>query len=147
MSRINDGGLSMIVASVDERGMPSCCRAVGVRAIPDQTSITVWVPVATSQAVITNLASNPRVALVLSEPISHETLQVKGVSGTIRLAAPDEKELVRVQMEKLGAVLDQFGLPRRVTTRINRWPAFAIEISIEHVFDQTPGPHAGRMVR
>jgi hypothetical protein len=40
-------------------------------------------------------------------------------------------------------VLDAIGLPRRVTHRIAHWPAFAIEMTVEQIFDQTPGPKAG----
>lgn len=137
----------MIVAAVDDHGMPACCRAVGARVAQDASSMTVWVPVATSESVVTNLASNPRIAMVVSEPISHETIQVKGVSSSVRLAQNEDRATVLEQMESLAAVLDRLGLPRRVTSRINRWPAFAIEFTIAEVYDQTPGPKAGRMVR
>ena len=147
LSRVNEGGLSMVVATVDERGMPACCRAVGARAEAGGEAVTVWVPVATSRAIVENLATNPRIALVLSEPISHETIQVKGVSRSVRLALAGDRDVVVEQMEKLSAVLDRLGMPRRVTTRINRWPAFAIELSVEEVYDQTPGPKAGRLMR
>jgi hypothetical protein len=147
LSRANAGGLSTIVATVGESGMPSCCRAVGVKVGDDEQTATVWVPVPTSQETITNLAVNPRIAVVLSEPQTHVTVQIKGISRSVRLATADEREHVARQMERFGAALDVIGLPRRVTNRINRWPAFAIELEIEHVFDQTPGPKAGREVR
>lgn len=147
VDRLNAGGLSLVVGTVDQEGMPGCCRAVGVRSSPDASQVTVFVPVATSQTIVTNLASNGRVAVVFSEPVSHETIQLKGTSTTVRLAAPDEKEIVRRQMEKFAEILDQLGMPRRITSRVNRWPAFAIEIAVEKVFDQTPGPKAGSLVR
>lgn len=109
--------------------------------------MTVWVPVATSQTVITSLAANPKVAVVLCEPLSHETIQVKGSSTSVRLGTPGEEDLVRRQMDLFGGVLQEVGLSGRITHRINRWPAFAIALAIEQVFDQTPGPKAGSLVK
>jgi hypothetical protein len=40
-------------------------------------------------------------------------------------------------------VLEQIGLPPHVTMSVAHWPAFAIDVSVEEVFDQTPGPRAG----
>lgn len=146
LTRANDGGLSTIVATVGEDALPACCRGVGIRVAGDGRTATVWVPVATSRETVSNLAVNPRVAVVLSEPRTHVTVQVKGTSRGVRLATADEKVQVERQMERFGGALDELGLPRRVTNRINRWPVFAIDFDIEHVFDQTPGPKAGREV-
>ena len=96
---------------------------------------------------INSLAVNPEVAVVVSEPVSHETFQIKGTSRVVRLGAAEEKEIVRQKIESLAAVLEQLGMPRRVTSRINLWPAFAIEVAVRDVFDQTPGPKAGRQIR
>jgi hypothetical protein len=127
--------------------MPACCRAVGARVHDDGSTLTVWLPVATSQAIVTDLATNPRIAIAMSEPISHETIQIKGRTCAVRLAGSDERNIVSQQMERLADVLEQLGMPRRVTSRISRWPAFAIDVSVDEVYDQTPGPRAGRLVR
>jgi hypothetical protein len=39
------------------------------------------------------------------------------------------------------------GVPRRVTRSFAHWPAFAIEIDVDPVFEQTPGPRAGTRLR
>jgi len=44
-------------------------------------------------------------------------------------------------------VLERIGVPRRLVRNVTRWPAFAIEMRVEHVFEQTPGPNAGSRIR
>jgi hypothetical protein len=44
-------------------------------------------------------------------------------------------------------VLAQIGIPRRVTRAVTCWPAFAIQMKVEEIYDQTPGPKAGLRMR
>jgi hypothetical protein len=46
-------------------------------------------------------------------------------------------------LEALADVLDSIGVPRRLTRSVAHWPAFAIRIRVEQIFEQTPGPNAG----
>jgi hypothetical protein len=147
LDRIGEIGLSFIVGTADAGGMPSSCRGFGARVEDDARAMTVWVPVGTGQAVIANLPANPWVAMVICEPLSHETIQVKGSSSSFRLGTPDEEELVRRQMDLFARTLGEIGLPGRIASRINRWPAFAISFAIDRVFDQTPGPKAGSQMK
>ena len=45
------------------------------------------------------------------------------------------------------AILEQMGLPRAITLSVQHWPAFAVDVEVESVFDQTPGPRAGELLR
>ncbi|MNC96046.1 hypothetical protein D3C83_133170 [compost metagenome] len=63
------------------------------------------------------------------------------------MAADDEAPFVRRRLQEFAEVLDEIGLPRRVFLSVNHWPAFAVEIAVEEVFDQTPGPRAGLSIR
>jgi hypothetical protein len=44
-------------------------------------------------------------------------------------------------------VLDRIGIPSALTRNASCWPAFAVTLRVEQVFDQTPGPNAGTQVR
>jgi len=55
--------------------------------------------------------------------------------------------IVGVQLDRFADVLDLVGVPRRITRSLARWPAFAVDVEVDAVFDQTPGPRAGRLVK
>ncbi|HEX2059372.1 MAG TPA: hypothetical protein VHK90_01395 [Thermoanaerobaculia bacterium] len=138
-----NGGVSVLVATVDADGFPTCCRGVAISTRDDFETLTIYVPAATAQETVANVATTRRVAVSCSHPLSHETIQIKGLTRGVRLAPPEDEAFVRQRLEQFAAVLDEIGLPRRVTRSMAHWPAFAIDISIEQVFNQTPGPKAG----
>jgi hypothetical protein len=137
------GGVSVLVATVDADGFPTCCRGVAIAFKDDYESVTIYLPAATAQETIANVATTRRVALACSHPLTHQTMQLKGLTRGVKLAPAEDEPFVRESLEKFAGVLDDIGLPRRVTRSVAHWPAFAIDISIEQVFDQTPGPKAG----
>ena len=138
-----DHGVSVIVGTVDADGIPTCCRGVAITTKDDFDTVTVFLPATTGQETIANVATTRRVAIGCSHPLTHESIQIKGVSRGVKLAAASDEPLVQRQIDEFGQVLEAIGLPRRITRGITHWPAFAIEVSIEEVFDQTPGPNAG----
>lgn len=138
-----EGGRAVIVGTVDAAGHPACCRGIAITTKNDFDSIIVYVPVATGQETVANVATTRRVAVAWSHPISHESLQVKGVTRGVRVASPSEQPLVEQRLGDFADILDTLGVPRHLTLSVAHWPAFAIEVSVDQVFDQTPGPHAG----
>ncbi len=140
-------GRSLLVGTADASGWPACCRAVALRVHPDRQGLTLYLPVATGAEAVANIASTRRVAIVASDPVSHESLQLKGRTQAVRVAEEEEAGLVEEYFERLTDVLDAVGLPRAVSRTLTRWPAFAIEVSVEAVFEQTPGPRAGSLLR
>jgi len=64
--RCLEPGLSIIVAAVDARGNPSCCRSYAVRSDDDLQTLTVYLPVATSHDAIQSLAVTKRLAVAPS---------------------------------------------------------------------------------
>ena len=140
-------GTSILVGTVDASGWPSCCRGVALAVHPDREGVTVYVPVATAAETIANIASNGRVAVVSSEPVSHSTVQLKGRARGVRVAGEDEAETVEAHFGRLVDVLDSVGLPRGISRTVTRWPAFAVDLAVEAIFEQTPGPRAGTLVK
>ncbi len=140
-------GMSILVATVDSRGTPSCCRGVALTSSDDLETATVYVPMATSQEIIRDVATTRRIAVTANEPIGHVSLQLKGTSESARLARDDEAAFVRARVDAYADVLDSIGIPRRITRAMAYWPAFAIDMRIDQIFEQTPGPKAGTRVR
>jgi hypothetical protein len=141
-----EDGVSVVLATADADGIPSCCRGIAVTSRDNFETLTIYVPATTAQETIANVATTRRVAVSATKPLSHESVQVKGITRGVRLAPASDEAFVRSRLDSFAEVLDQIGLPRRVTKSIAHWPAFAIDISIEEVFDQTPGPKAGNAI-
>ncbi|HEV7241866.1 MAG TPA: hypothetical protein VGQ36_21725 [Thermoanaerobaculia bacterium] len=138
-----EGGISVIVGTADADKVPTCCRAIAISTKDNFETVTVYIPAVTGQETIANVATTRRVAISCTAPLSHGSIQIKGISRGVKLALPTDEEFVRTRLHQFADVLAELGLPRRVTHRITHWPAFAIDVSVEEVFDQTPGPRAG----
>ena len=142
-----ESGVSVIVGSVDAAGNPACCRAVGLRSDDGLATVTVFVPVATSTETIANVASTKRLAVVTTHPISHCATQLKGIVERTRPARDDEESFVVEHLGGFGGVLNTIGYPLRTTRSITHWPAFAIEMRVDEIYEQSPGPKAGTRLR
>lgn len=140
-------GMSIVVGTVDATGIATCCRGVAVTTKDDFDTITVYVPVVTSQETLANVATTRRLAVLCTYPLDHFSLQMKGLSRGVRVAGPGEEAFVRERLGQWAEMLEAIGTPRRITLGTAHWPAFAIDMSVEEVFDQTPGPKAGNVVR
>lgn len=147
MKRWSEEGVSVLIGTVDGEGFPACCRGVAIVPSEDLETATVYFPVATGQETIANIATTRRLAVAMAHPIDHSSTQIKGTSRTVRLARADETDLVRARFERFGALLEEIGLPRKILRTVAWWPAFAVEMQIEQIFDQTPGPKAGVAIR
>src|SRR5687768_6796502 len=142
-----DGGTSVLVGSADANAVPACCRGIAVSTDRTLARAIVYVPVATSRDVIANAATTKKLAVMMMRVVEHVGVQLKGTVEAIRMAADDEAPFVRGRLNEFADVLDDIGLPRRLFRSVAHWPAFAIELKVEEVFDQTPGPRAGAAIK
>ena len=140
-------GVSVIVGSVDAAGNPSCCRAVGLRSDDDLATATVFVPAATSADTMANVAATKRIAVVTTHPISHCATQLKGIVQRTRPAREDEEAFIVQHFGGFGGVLNTIGYPLRTTRSITHWPALALEMRVDEIYEQSPGPKAGTRLR
>ena len=140
-------GTSVLVATVDAQGIPSCCRAVALTSADDLKSVAVYLPIATSQQIIQDIATTHRMAVAVTHMVEHFSTQLKGTAHAARLARDDEAALVESRQQAFGDVIHGLGVPRRLTRSLAHWPAFVIDMGVEDVFEQTPGPKAGSRIR
>jgi hypothetical protein len=140
-------GVSVIVGSVDDAGNPSCCRAVGLRSDDELATVTVFVPVATSTDTMANIAATRRLAVVTTHPITHCATQLKGSVERTRPARDDEESFIVSHFAGFGGVLNTIGYPPRITRSVVQWPAYALEMRVDEIYEQSPGPNAGTRLR
>ena len=140
-------GMSIIVGSVDPHGVPACCRGLAVKSDDDLTTATVYVPMAVSRDMIANVATTGRIAVAATYPLDNRSIQLKGRTSAARVARDDENRFVWRRFEAFAAVLETIGIPVSFPSRAPMWPAFAIELRVEEIYEQTPGPRAGTRLR
>lgn len=141
------GGLSIQAASRDRELQPEVVRVVGILPVSDGEGFRIFLPHATSARMRENLLAFPRIAIVLTEPITHRALQVKGDVRAVRDARDDERPLIDAHLARLTHALGLVGIPPWFARGLPRWPAWAVAIDVTDVFEQTPGPGAGEPIR
>ncbi len=145
-----EGPVSVLVGTRDSRLVPEITRAWGPRVSEDRRRVSLCVPLATSRKTLDNLEANGQIAVTFSLPTNYRTFQLKGRHVTA--AEPDSTDLAFVERHRdaFAAVNEPLGQPRHQVEAF--WRAeietSAVLVRIlflpEQVFDQTPGPGAGR---
>ncbi|HEU0138513.1 MAG TPA: pyridoxamine 5'-phosphate oxidase family protein [Bryobacteraceae bacterium] len=145
-----EGPVSVLVGTRDSRLVPEVTRAWGPRVSGDRKRVSLCVPLATSHKTLDNVEGNGAIAVAFSLPTNYRTIQLKGRRATA--AEPDSIDLAAVERHRdvFAAVNEPLGQAR---DRVEAFWRVEIETSAvlvkitfaaEQVFDQTPGPGAGR---
>lgn len=145
--RCLEPGLSIIVATADANGVPSCCRAYAITSNDDLATLTVYLPVATSHDAIQSLARTKKLAVAATQMMESSATQLKGTAIETRLARDEEEAFLDESLEAFADKLVELGVPRRLARSAVHWPAFAVTIRVEEIYEQTPGPKAGTRLR
>jgi hypothetical protein len=152
LKKFLEGPVSVLVGTRDSRLVPEITRGWGPRVSEDRRWISLCVPLATSRKTLDNLDGNGEISVACSLPTNYLTFQLKGRCATT--AEPDGADLAAVERHRnaFATVTESFWQPRR-----NVEPFWRAEIETSavmvkivfapgQVFDQTPGPDAGRRV-
>jgi hypothetical protein len=143
LASLLEGLVAVHVATRDASLVPD--EVMGAAASLDARSrrLTVYLPVATSETSLANLHDNGAIAVLLSQPLTHRTVQLKGRAEEIRPAREDEREAVLGFAAAFDAEVETIGLPPAVVRRRRRWPCHAVTFLVSEAWEQTPGPRAG----
>jgi hypothetical protein len=152
MKTFLEGPVSVLVGTRDSRLVPEITRAWGPRVSEDRQRVSLCVPLTTSRKTLDNLEGNGEIAVTFSLPTNYRTFQLKGRHA--KVAEPDSMDLAVVERHRdaFATVNEPLGQPRQQVEAF--WRAeietLAVLVKIlfvpEQVFDQTPGPGAGRSV-
>lgn len=139
-----ESGISILVGSRDAQKRPATMRAMGAIVGADRHTIAVFVPEPNAARTLANLADNGRIAVTFSRPSDYRSFQLKGRCLTVRPATTDELERQKLYLDAFVDDLALVGMGRQTTERLTYMPSIAVEIAVEALFEQTPGPAAGR---
>lgn len=136
-------GRSVAAGSCDAQGRPHATRCAALRVAADREHVTLFLAQQLAAITLQNLAVNPRLAIQVSNPLDHRTVQLKGRVTHHGEADAADRGSIEQYVSELAAVVDQIGMPYDRVVRMAHWPATAITMRVSEVFLQTPGPGAG----
>jgi hypothetical protein len=142
-------GVSVNVASRDERLRPSTMRAMGSAIDAAAGTVTVYLARSQSQQLLRDIETTGRIAVMFSEPATHRTVQLKASSATCRAATEDDASILAAYLASMEHEVQRVGFPPPVTrAMLAHRPddLVAVTFAPEQVFEQTPGPKAGKLV-
>jgi hypothetical protein len=122
---------------------PNGARALAVTVDADGLHVVVYVAQAAAARILADLEANGQVAIGFGRPTDDRACQVKGVFVGARAATEAERPAVSAQWDGFLGSLEQIGIPRAATKMWVTWPAVAIRLRANALFNQTPGPGAG----
>ena len=136
-------GVGIHIGTRNAALQPNGVRALAVTVEDDGLHVVVYAAQAAAARVLPDLEANGQIAIGFGRPIDDRACQVKGVVIGTRDATEDERAVVTAQWDGFLGSLEQIGIPRVATKTWVTWPAVAIRVRVNALFDQTPGPGAG----
>jgi len=146
LAALVEGLVAVHVATRDAAFVPDEVMAAAAQPSADGRSLTVYLPVATSETSLANLRDNGAIAVVLSQPLTHRTVQLKGRVETLRPAREEERAGVERMAAAFDTEVEVIGLPPAVVRRRTKWPCHAVTFVVAEAYEQTPGPRAGEPI-
>jgi len=139
------GGVAVGVATRGDDLRPEFARGWGPEVSADGRSLRLCVAAPEGSRVRVNLERNGAVAVGFSPPTIARAVQVKGVAAAV--GEPEAADLERVErhVRSFVAEAERVGAPAELSRRMFVGTGLvAVSFSFDEVFDQTPGPTAGR---
>jgi len=144
------GPVSMNVGAVGRDGWPCVCRAQGVLVARDRRALTVLLSSARGHAVLDALDAGNGISTVFSRPATHATLQLKASGATRTPLSAAHRAVNTRYAAMLGAELGTLGYSETLVAGLIEMltsdDLVALRLTPEIIFDQTPGPAAGRVL-
>ncbi len=133
---------SLIVGTVDADGLPDATRAWGIEVL-DERRLRVLL---STQALVTrrNVEGGGAIALTATHFSTFESVQLKGRATQVDEATADDR--IRFERYCAGAtraIAESDGTPEELVARFITADVYACHMTVDSVYDQTPGHSAG----
>lgn len=144
------GPVSINIAATGRDGWPCVCRGQGCMVARDRLTVTLLLSARRGREVLDALDAGSGIAAVFSRPATHATLQLKAgqasratVSAALRAGNARYARQFADELMELGYGAD---LGQGIVNLTAASDLTALRFAPEIVFDQTPGPAAGRVL-
>lgn len=136
--------MSLLVGTVHPDGAPHAGRVWGIEVLDLSGRLRILLDAADAHT-IANLGRGGKVAVTASEVHTHLTFQMKGRAVRIDQATDRDMAAADVWAGHFLDAINAFdGYSREALEKWRRTDCVAAEIEVFELFDQTPGPDAGR---
>jgi hypothetical protein len=142
LAELLESPCSLIVGTVDAAGLPDASRAWGVEVLDDRHLRVLL----STQAPVTrrNVERGGALALTATNFSTFESMQLKGHATQVEEAtAADRIRFERYCSGATRAIAESDGTPEELVERFMTADVYACLVTVESVFDQTPGRSAG----
>ena len=142
------GPRGFVLGTRDARLRPAACWVAGVVADGPNDEITMFIGDSYGRRALVNLRDNGMAALTCGHGPAHETFQFKG--QYIESRPTTEQDIAVQELYKSKAVAhfaQAYGEPAGgIFAGIPLHPSTAVRFKVTEIFDQTPGPNAGKPI-
>lgn len=147
VKRMAESGCALMFGTTGLDGSISGGRGWGLTVSQDRKQARLLVCRAQSEASLAHLAQNPWLAITFTTMRNLHSMQLKGRVKAIAASTPEDTEVNRAWVRAFIDDVEAIGVPVAPFSRAIMTVDTAIDLEIERVFIQTPGPHAGEEVR
>ena len=144
------GPVSVLAASHDAQLTPNLSRAVGCTLDVEANNFVVFLAASRSAALLDDLRANRRIAVVLSRPSTHESLQIKADDAEVMALPMSARTLVDDYHARMIAETGALGLSLAAVQAlfsVEPDDIVAVRCTPQAIFEQTPGPNAGNLLQ
>ena len=136
----------ILAAALAADGRPALGRALGARRGPG-AQLDIFISRAQWPRLVQPLAPGAPVAVTFSRVQDYRTYQLKGRLLGIDAATRDDLACVEAYQQVIGRLMASVGVPHAFVARwLIHQDVVTLSIDTEAVFQQTPGPGAGRLL-
>jgi hypothetical protein len=135
------------VGGRDADNVPALVRALGCRVSPDRRRVTVFLSVPRSRTLLDDIRDNGRIAVVMSRPSTHQTIQLKGTDAATAPLEDGDRALMAAYQDSFVQELIELGYLETFARAVVSGQSdeiVAVTFTPVEAFVQTPGPGAGQ---
>jgi hypothetical protein len=137
-------GLGIHIGTRNQRLEPNGARATAVKVEADGEHLVVFISEVAAARVLPDLQANGEAAIVFARPTDDRACQVKARFISSYVTTQAERAFVTAQWKGFIANLERIGIPGSSVDKWVTWPSVAIRLKATALFEQTPGPDAGK---
>lgn len=143
LARFVRGPVAAFLATVDPMAVPDATRVAGV-AVFDGHRMRLLISTAARTA-RANAVAGARVSVLITDITTYRSVQWKGrVLSATEARTPGDLALLHHHVETFRASSALVGVPQDKADRIFFADIVPLVVEVDAVYDQTPGPGAGR---
>ncbi|MCU1502767.1 MAG: hypothetical protein JWM12_2121 [Ilumatobacteraceae bacterium] len=145
LARFVRGPVASFLATADALGTPDAARVYGVVAIGgDRLRVLIS---SDAETALRNAVPGASMAVLVTDITNYRSVQWKGSIVEANVPqTPGDLALIDEYLQRFAAASPLVGIPSDVCWRMFPLATVAVVVQAEEMFDQTPGPAAGRRV-